>query len=275
MDTINFVREVDGEADLIVFLGGDGTARDICRADIDTPVLPVPSGVKMFSGCFALSPEAAATLTREFLRGGVEISRCEVVDIDEELYRKGVLEIRRYCSLTVVRHPEYTQSGKEATPYDAEEELEAIARQVIEDMEEEVFYITGPGRTVKKIHQLLSIDYTPLGFDAILNKSLIAKDIYEKHILEYIGRGRVKIILSPVGGSGFLLGRGNQVLTTRILSAIDIARDLIVVSPRWKLLRSRCLYIDLDDPALVSHMPSQIRVVVGYREYRVVPICRA
>jgi len=166
----------------------------------------------------------------------------------------------------------YIQGGKSFTEA-PEEEMAGIAQTVIEEMTRDTYYVTGPGRTVKKIHELLGIPYTPLGFDIIRNRRLVARDVDEETILRYTGDDRLKIVISPVGGTGFLLGRGNQVVTGRVLTRIDPARDIAVVSTRSKLRGLRCLYIDLDDPDLIPRLPRVVRVVVGYHEYMAIPIC--
>ncbi len=272
-DTVEMARILSGNVDLIVFVGGDGTARDVCRGlRGETPVLGVPSGVKMYSPCFAVSPEAAATIVAYMERGETELGICEVLDLDEELYRRGILEIRRYCEVRCPRLEGYIQGGKTFTET-PEEELIGIAQTVVEKMEPDIYYVTGPGRTVKRIHELLGISHTPLGFDIIRNHRLVARDVDEETILRYAGRGTIKIIVSPVGGTGFLLGRGNQVVTGRILYMIDPAEDILVVSTRTKLRGLRCLYIDLDDPGLITRFPRIVRVVVGYHEYMAIPLC--
>ncbi len=271
-DTVEFI-EIASDADAIVFLGGDGTARDVCRAKPDKPVIPIPSGVKMFSPCFAISPEAGAILTRDYLIGGADTQPCEVIDVDEELYRKGILELRRYCSLKAVKHPSYVQAGKQPTTK-SEEELYNIAQYIIDMMDPNTFYVTGPGNTVKTIHKALGLRYTLLGFDVIKNKKLVDTDIDAARLMRYVLRGKTKIVISPVGGSGFLLGRGNQVITPNILSKLSVTHDLIVVSTRDKLLGRDCLYIDLEDPRLISKFPDTLRVVVGYKEYYVARICK-
>jgi len=272
-DTERLAEILSRIVDIIIFVGGDGTARDVCRGlREETPVLGVPSGVKMYSPCFAVSPEAAATVIAYLGRGEAVIGRCEVLDLDEELYRRGILEIRRYCEVRCPRLEGYIQGGKSFTEA-PEEEMAGIAQTVIEEMTRDTYYVTGPGRTVKKIHELLGIPYTPLGFDIIRNRRLVARDVDEETILRYTGDDRLKIVISPVGGTGFLLGRGNQVVTGRVLTRIDPARDIAVVSTRSKLRGLRCLYIDLDDPDLIPRLPRVVRVVVGYHEYMAIPIC--
>ncbi|RLI73658.1 hypothetical protein DRO97_07050, partial [Archaeoglobales archaeon] len=69
-------------SDILVFVGGDGTARDIYEVVKDKiPVLGVPSGVKMHSAVFALNPRAASSVVLNFLRKKTNLELRGVVDI--------------------------------------------------------------------------------------------------------------------------------------------------------------------------------------------------
>ncbi|HEC71984.1 MAG TPA: ATP-NAD kinase, partial [Thermoplasmatales archaeon] len=77
--------------DLILFCGGDGTARDIYEVvDKKTPMLGIPAGVKMHSGVFAINPDAAAKILKRYLDNELRIGEVELLDLDEEKYRNGV-----------------------------------------------------------------------------------------------------------------------------------------------------------------------------------------
>ena len=62
--------------DLVLFCGGDGTARDICSVtDEKTPVLGIPAGVKMYSGVFGITPAHTAKLLLRYLTKEIGLAR--------------------------------------------------------------------------------------------------------------------------------------------------------------------------------------------------------
>ncbi len=275
-DTKNISRTmVNRGVNLIVFVGGDGTARDIIEAiDKKTPILGVPSGVKMYSPLFAITPEAAARILEHYVKGDYSIEEVEVLDIDEEAFRKDQLKITLYGTALTIKVSELLQSGKEPTPntMSIRGNQEAIARYVIENMEPDTLYILGPGTTVKAIADLLGVEKTVLGVDAIYNGRLVGKDLNEKQLLELIEKyKRTKIILTPIGGQGFLLGRGNQQISPKILEKIG-KNNIIVVATRDKMSKIRKLRIDTGDPRIDEKLRSYIRVIVDYNEEVVLKI---
>lgn len=254
--------------DLIIFVGGDGTAKDIYDViDLKVPVIGVPSGVKMYSSVFAINPEAAAETLKFFIEGKTVLSEREVMDIDEDAYRRDELKINLYGYLKVPIYERFIQAGKEVMfGYDIEENKRAIAKYVIEEMDPHTLYILGPGTTTKTIANLLNQDKTLLGVDAYYNKKLIKKDIAEKDILNLLTKyHRVKLIVSPLGGEGFIFGRGNQQLSPTVLAKIG-KENIIVVATRDKIRRLNELYVDTGDPKIDNMLKGYIRVIVDYRE---------
>lgn len=254
--------------DLIIFVGGDGTAKDIYDViDLKVPVIGVPSGVKMYSSVFAINPEAAAETLKFFIEGKTVLSEREVMDIDEDAYRRDELKINLYGYLKVPIYERFIQAGKEVMfGYDIEENKRAIAKYVIEEMDPNTLYILGPGTTTKTIANLLNQDKTLLGVDAYYNKKLIKKDIAEKDILNLLTKyHRVKLIVSPLGGEGFIFGRGNQQLSPAVLAKIG-KENIIVVATRDKIRRLNELYVDTGDPKIDNMLKGYIRVIVDYRE---------
>lgn len=270
-DTKTAAREmVEKGTDIIVFVGGDGTARDILDAvDEEIPVLGVPSGVKMFSAVFAVNPRAAAKVLDEFLRGRTSLVEREVLDIDEEAYRRGVLRIRLYGYLKVpLPRDDLLQYMKTVSKGGEEEENKlAIVRTIVEDMEPDTLYLLGPGTTVRAVADLLGIDKTLLGVDAVVNKKLVGKDLDEAGILRLLDRySKAKIIVSPIGGQGFIFGRGNQQLSPRVIRRIG--RNNIIVIATWNKIKDLpYLRVDTGDPDVDEMLRGYIKILVDYRRY--------
>ncbi|MEM2635001.1 MAG: ATP-NAD kinase family protein, partial [Nitrososphaerales archaeon] len=217
-DTIRAAKEILSiSVDLLLFVGGDGTARDILNAiNQKLPVLGVPSGVKTYSSVFAINPSAAASIVVNYLQGRLSIGEGEVLDIDEDAYRRGVLNVKLYGFLKIPVFGEMVQSSKTVfSSYNEEENKIGIAKFVIENLSRDTLLILGPGSTVKKIAELLSQPYTLMGFDAYYDGKVVGLDLSEKELFDLINRynRKVLIVLSPIGGQGFILGRGNQQLS--------------------------------------------------------------
>jgi len=274
-DTRNLAREMmnDG-ADLIAFVGGDGTARDIYDAvGARLPVVGVPSGVKVYSSAFSVSATAAARTVEAFIRG-VETVEREVLDIDEEAFREGSLDARLYGYLSVPDAEQFLQAGKEASGAGSSvrDAQRAIADYVVEEMDPEVLYLLGPGTTVRAVTEQLGVPKTLLGVDAVLAGSRIGADLNEQQILELCAKyERRKIIVTPLGGNGFVLGRGNRQFSPRVLRTVG-KDNLLVVATRPKVGKLDCLRVDTDDRDLDEELAGYIDVVVGYRHYSVMRV---
>jgi len=262
--------------DLLVFVGGDGTARDVYiglkhYGDLGLPVLGVPSGVKMFSGVFSNRPLDAARLINMYLRGEAELVEGEVLDVDEYAYRGDELRLRYFGSLKVISGGSFLQPSKDMSTSGGEEEKMAIAKYVVENMEEDAVYILGPGSTVKAVADILGVKKTLLGVD-VYSKKYYMKDVAEPDLWRLVNRGdKVYLILSPIGRQGFIFGRGNLQISPRVIRKIG-KENILVLATRRKLsgLEGGVLRIDTDDPELDNELRGFYRVIVGYREYRYV-----
>ncbi len=251
---------------IIAFCGGDGTARDVLDAVGDkVPVIGIPAGVKMHSGVFAVSPEAAAWILVRFLWGELPLKEAEVADVDEEAFRQGRVSSRIYGYMSVPYDPERIQGMKVASypGDDISENALAIARWIVEGMERGATYLLGPGSTVKKINQVLGIEGSQLGVDIIRDKALVAADAPEEIIFRNVENGKAKIIVSPIGNQGFIFGRGNQQISPRVIRAVG-KENVVVVATREKLRWTRFLRVDTGDPELDAHLLGPIRVVADY-----------
>ncbi len=273
-DTRKAAKEcLANDADIVVFVGGDGTARDVVSVvGTSKPVLGVPSGVKVFSSVFAISPEAAARALLEWVRSRTWCLG-EVVDVDEEAYRQGKLSIKLYAEAFTPCSPLMVGSSKQPTPISPDEKsnMEAIAEYVVESMEPCTLYILGPGSTVASIAEKLGVKKTLLGVDVVHNGRLIASDVDEETLYriveEHVKRGgRVKIVVSPIGGQGFILGRGNQQISPRVLRLAGGKDALLIVATLSKMSRLKALRVDTGDPQLDRELKGYVRVVVDYGE---------
>jgi predicted polyphosphate/ATP-dependent NAD kinase len=196
------------------------------------------------------------------------------MDVDEEAFRKGRVSAELYGYMLVPYEPFLIQGFKIASPI-TESELRnqaAIAIYIIENMEPNVVYIVGPGTTTRTIGDLLDADKTLLGVDLFCNNQLIAKDVNEKQILEKISGEKAKIIVTPIGGQGFIFGRGNQQISSKVIRQVGLD-NIIVVATKSKLENLKSLRVDTGDPSLDEELrKSQFKVIVDYKMERVMPV---
>ncbi len=268
---------LDHEANLILFCGGDGTARDVYEiVDKKIPILGIPSGVKMHSGVFGVNASSVAEILVAFLEGRLEVSEVEILDLDEEKYRQGDWSIRLHGTAKTPYEPNYIQGGKAIIEGAKENEIkEDIASFIIEKMGEkdDTLYILGPGSTVMYICDVLKINGTLLGIDVVLNKKLIAKDVNEKKLLELLSSyKKAKLVVSPIGAQGFILGRGNLQLSPDVIRKVGVDNILVLSTPA-KLARTPTLRVDTGDSELDKELAMKhITVIIGYHTMRLMSI---
>ncbi len=268
-DTVAIAKKmVDAGVALLVFCGGDGTARDIQRTvNMNVPVLGVPTGVKMHSAVFAVNPQAAAGVTIRFLYGELSLREAEVMDVDEKAFREGRLSAELYGYVLTPYEPHLIQANKLASPM-TESELRnqaAIAIHIIENMKPDVAYIIGPGTTTRTIGDLLDAKKTLLGVDIFYNKKIVASDVNEKQILEAISGKTAQIIVTPIGGQGFIFGRGNQQISPEVIRRVGLD-NIVVVATESKLRSLKTLRVDTGDPNLdVALRSRKLKVVADYK----------
>ncbi len=268
-DTREIARKIaDTKADLLVFCGGDGTARNILEAiNLDIPALGVPTGVKMHSSVFAVDTKAAAKIAMSFLWGELPLREAEVMDVDEDAFREGRVSSRLYGYLLTPYEPYLIQGAKMASPI-TESELRnqaAIAIYIIENMKPDVAYIIGPGTTTRTIGDLLDAKKTLLGVDIFCNKKIVASDVNEKQILEKIRGKTAQIIVTPIGGQGFIFGRGNQQISPEVIRRVGLD-NIVVVATEGKLRSLKSLRVDTGDPNLDDALRSRkLKVVADYK----------
>jgi len=267
-------RANKADADLLVFCGGDGTARNVLDVvDARLPALGVPTGVKMQSAVFAVNPRAAARIVIRFLLEELPLREVEVMDVDEEAFREGRLSAKLYGYMLTPYEPRLIQASKIASP-STESELRnqaAIAVYVIEEMKPNIVYIIGPGTTTRTIADLLDEKKTLLGVDLFYNKKITAQDVNEKQILEEIEGKAARIIVTPIGGQGFIFGRGNQQISPSVIRRVGLD-NIVVIATKHKLRGLKSLRVDTSDPTLDANLRRNIRVVVDYREEYVTKI---
>ncbi len=279
-DTKILVKEmVQQNAKLIVFCGGDGTARDVLESITQSlPILGVPTGVKMQSGVFAVNPTAAARITIRYLWDELPLKETEIMDIDEESFRNGYLSAKLYGYAITPFEPALIQGSKLAssTTNDELRNQAAIAIYVIEEMQRTTLYILGPGTTTRTISDLLDQEKTLLGVDLYFNNEILQADVTENTILERIQCARahntpVQIIVTPIGGQGFIFGRGNQPISSRVIKEVGIA-NILVIATKNKLRQLSALRVDTGDPEVDVALRGYIRVITDYREEHVMKV---
>ncbi|MBP1912062.1 ATP-NAD kinase family protein [Thermococcus stetteri] len=235
-DTKVLAREMLGKIDILVFAGGDGTARDVYSVvGKRVPILGVPTGVKMFSGVFAASPESAARLLIEVAHGKARLEERDVMDLDEDAFRRDEVRPKHYGKALTPVVELLIQGAKQPQKVDESETLEAIADAVTEEiLNEDGIYFLGAGSTIKRVKDRLGINGTLLGVDVVEVKDgkarLLVKDAAEKDLLRFADKNP-KIVVTVIGGLNFLFGRGNQQFSAEVLRKIPKENIIVVATP--------------------------------------------
>jgi predicted polyphosphate/ATP-dependent NAD kinase len=255
------------KVNLILFAGGDGTARDVYEAiNMKVPVLGIPTGIKMHSAVFAVSPRSAGDLAVLYLQGSLlNVRESEVMDIDEEAFRQNRVSARLYGYLKVPYEKVLVQNPKAGATAAEESSAEEIAQDIVENMEDDYIYIIGPGTTTKAIAEKLGLKKTLLGVDVIHNGKLLASDVNEAQLLKIIEGRKAKIIVTVIGGQGFIFGRGNQQISPQVLRKVDREDILIVATPnKLASLHGAPLLVDTGDEEVDKMLHGYFKVITGY-----------
>jgi predicted polyphosphate/ATP-dependent NAD kinase len=150
----------------------------------------------------------------------------------------------------------------------------AIAEEIAGNMEEGILYIIGPGTTTRAITDELGLDKTLLGVDVVIKGAgeetkarVIAADANESQLLALLEEQKAKIIVTPIGGQGYIFGRGNQQISPRVIEKVG-RENIIVVSTPDKLhaLGTQPLLVDTGDRAVDESLSGYTTVVTGYNE---------
>ena len=271
-DTENAAKEMlQLGVNLILFAGGDGTARNIYNAIGDkVPVLGIPAGVKIHSAVYATSPQHAGELAAMYL--GKESSRirlreAEVMDIDEQAFREDRLSARLYGYLRVPYERSLVQSAKAGSVSGEEASIDSITSDVINNMQDDYLYIFGPGTTTREIMAKLGLKNTLLGVDVVYKRKLLGSDLNEAQLLKLIEGKKTKIVISVIGGQGYIFGRGNQQISAKVIRKVG-KENIIVVATKNKIvsLSGNLLLVDTDDDEVNKMLTGYIRVTTGLNE---------
>ncbi|RUO58583.1 ATP-NAD kinase family protein [Pseudidiomarina insulisalsae] len=261
--------------DLLLFVGGDGTARDIYAVvPEEQPVLGIPAGVKIHSGVYAVSPRAAGKVVRQMLEGALTtVTHADVMDIDEAAFRQGTVRAKRYGEMLVPAELRYIQAVKMGGKESDEMVLADIAADVVEQMDDDVLYIMGSGSTVAAVMEELGLANTLLGVDVVKNGALVASDVTAQQLEKMVidAQQEARLIVTVIGGQGHIFGRGNQQLSARLIAHLlqqSGKEALQVVATKTKLqqLQGKPLLVDTGDPEVDDQLCGLIRVTTGYHD---------
>jgi predicted polyphosphate/ATP-dependent NAD kinase len=275
-DTCKAAQQLlDKKVDIILFAGGDGTARDICSVVADTiPVLGIPAGVKIHSAVYAVTPKAAGEVIAQLASGQlIDVKAHDVRDIDEEAFRNNIVRAKLYGEMRVPQAGQFIQSVKQGGIEVEELVLQDIAADIVQGMEDDVLYLIGSGKTTLAIMNELHLDNTLLGIDAIINHQLLQADVSEGDILGYLEQYPCQAVISIIGGQGHIIGRGNQQLSAKVLTKLG-KENLKVISTKAKIsaLEGRPLIVDSGDNDLDELFSGTIEVTTGYQDQIIYPV---
>ncbi len=261
--------------ELILFAGGDGTARDLCQVlPTGQVVLGIPAGVKIHSPVYARSPQSAGVLARKYVEHQVKSTQeVEVLDIHEGLYRQEIINTQLFGYLTIPLEKNFTQNRKCASPLSQRATMNAIAAEIVEQMEEDCYYIMGAGTTTRAVMERMGLENTLIGVDLVQNGQLVEKDTYGRQLLTTIGQESAKLVVTITGGQGFLFGRGNQQITPEVIEKVG-KNNIIILATQEKLLelRGQPLLVDTGSQGLDRSLCGYYQVVTSYGQRTVAQV---
>ena len=270
-DTCKAAREMaELGVDLLLFAGGDGTARDVYRAiGMTVPALGIPAGVKIHSAVYGTNPRNAGELVALYLQGRItRLREAEVMDIDEDAIRAGIVSAKLYGYLKIPFLRKYVQNLKSPSSPGEQYSVDAIACHIIDQMQDDWLYILGPGTTTRAITARLGLDKTLIGVDVVMNRKMFAMDVNESQLLKLLAGRKVKIIITPIGGQGYLFGRGNQQISAEVIRQVG-KENIIVIGTLEKIisLGSQPFLVDTGCPEVDEMLKGYIKVLTAYNEY--------
>ena len=254
--------------DLLLFAGGDGTARDVAaRLAEPLPVLGIPAGVKMYSGVFATTPEAAGNLALQFLRSPARRTRqVEVMDVDEARLRQDEIAPELFGYMASPEDARLLQGKKLRSSPGESVDTEAIAEFVVETMDAYELYLVGPGSTTWSLKQKLSGHGSMLGVDVFRGRKLVARDATASDLERMTVHQNARALVTCIGGQGHVFGRGNQQFSARVLTALGLDRvTVLATSRKLATLRGRPFIADVGDAQAAARITGFVKVVTGYR----------
>ena len=261
--------------DLLLFAGGDGTARNVYQAlqnvsDVSVPpVIGVPAGCKIHSSVYAVTPSHAGELLSLLIKGrALILSEASVMDIDEEEFRNNVVKARLYGYLQVPAENQFMQNMKEGGVTHEAIALQDIAVYMVESMDDDCLYLIGSGTTPKAIMDELDLPSTLLGVDAVCNQQLVANDLTEQQILQLLDKySNVRLVITLIGGQGHVFGRGNQQISPQVIKRLGMS-NIIFISTAEKIqsLGGQSLRVDTGDEGLNQSLYGMVEVLIGYDE---------
>ncbi|MBA6264566.1 MAG: ATP-NAD kinase family protein [Colwellia sp.] len=279
-DTENTVQALLAKnIDILLFAGGDGTARNVCKIVGDKcPVLGIPAGCKIHSGVYAVTPKAAGRVVEMMITNQlVTLTEADVMDIDESLFRDGIVKAKRYGEMQIPAELRFVQAVKSGGKELDELVLQDIAAHVINEMDDELFVI-GSGSTTAFLMEELALENTLLGVDLVEQQNLLASDVTEPQLWQAISRAKektktIKLVITLIGGQGHIFGRGNQQLSPRVIRAIG-KENILIIATKAKLsaLSSRPLIADTGDSDLDIALSGYLPVITGYNDQVLYPV---
>ena len=271
-DTEQTVKScVEQGVDIILFAGGDGTARNVFYAlkGESLPCIGVPAGCKIHSSVYAVTPNHAGELLSLIVKGrALSLTEASVMDIDEDEFRQGRVKAKLHGYLNVPAESQFMQNMKEGGVVHEEITLQDIAAFIVETMEDDRLYLIGSGTTPKAVMDELNIPATLLGLDAVKNHQLVETDVGERQILELIKKHKkVSLIITIIGGQGHVFGRGNQQISPDVIRQIGMDNIVIISTPEKILsLKGQPMRVDTGDEDLNQLLYGMVPVVTGYDE---------